>query len=203
MKIIRCRLKSVSPYSCSKAIGVEKKPGESADDYERRTWAERIHADADGIAFIPPMAFKKALDSAARYAGMKIPGKGNATYSKHVESGTFIMEPLSLAQPKEEVVGEWLFLDANGKKGKASSGRVMRRMPRFDHWDGILCIHVIDDTVLQTTAVQGEEKKMPALRHFLNVAGSMIGVGRFRPENGGFYGRFIVQEFDIDGTVEQ
>lgn len=192
MKIVRARLKSVSPYSQSKAIGVEKHQGEGADDYERRTWAERIHCDADGQCFIPPMSFKKALDSATRYAGMKISGKGQATYTKHVESGTFIVDSMPLGIRKDQVPGEWLFLDANGKKGKASSGRVMRCMPKFDHWEGDLTIHVIDETVLQSIAVPGEKDKAPALLHFLNTAGSLIGVGRFRPENGGFYGRFVV-----------
>lgn len=194
MKTVRVRLKSVSPYSQSGAIGVEKLPAESGDDYERRTWRERVHADADGLAYIPPMSFKKALDAAAKYSALKVPGGRSATYTKHVESGTFIVDPMPLGVRKDEVPGEWLFLDANGKKGKASSGRVMRCMPKFDHWEGDVVIRVIDEKVLNT---HPENKKITVLEHFMRTAGSLIGIGRFRPENGGFYGRFVVTAFEI------
>jgi hypothetical protein len=193
MKTVKVHLKSVSPYSQSRAIGVPKNASESGDDYERRTWRERIHADADGLAYIPPMAFKKAIDAAAKYSAVKIPGGRSATYTKHVESGIIIIDPMPLGVKKDQVEGEWLFLDANGKKGKQSSGRVLRQMPKFDHWEGELTIRVIDEVVLHTKA----ESKMTILEYILRQAGSLIGIGRFRAENGGFYGRFVVQSFEI------
>lgn len=200
MKTVSIALKSVSPYSQSRAIGTPKNPSESGDDFERRTWNERIHCDTDGIAYIPPMSFKKALDAAARYTGLKIPGGRSATYTKHVESGTFIVDPLRLDIHKDSIPGEWLFLDANGKKGKQSSGRVMRCMPRFDHWEGKITIYVIDEKVLNT---HPERKQITVLEHFMRTAGSLIGIGRFRPENGGFYGRFVVNGFEIQEVADE
>lgn len=191
-KTIIARLKSVSPYSQSRLIGDDKLANESPDDYERRCWRSRMHVDSDGLVYIPPMSFKKALDSAAKYSGLKIPGKGQATYTKHVESGTLIYDPLPVGVRGDQVPGEWLHLDANGKKGKGSSGRVSRCMPRVDHWEGDVTIHVIDEKVLN---MHPEDKSITVLEKFLRVAGSLIGIGRFRPENGGFYGRFTVESF--------
>lgn len=198
MKTIRATLKSISPYSQSRVVVTPKNDGESSDDHEKRTWRDRIHADSDGMVFISPMAFKKALGAAAKYESVKIPGKGNATYTKHVESGTLIFDPLTLDVRKDQVEGEWLFLDANGKKGKASSGRVMRCMPRIDHWQGTLLVRVIDETVLQKITRKG--RTVTVLQHFLEQAGSCIGIGRFRPENGGFYGRFVVVDFEEEAS---
>lgn len=195
MKIVTVRLKSASPYSQSKAIGTPKKADESHDDFERRTWQERVHTDAEGFAYIPPMAFKKALDAAAKYTGLKIPGGRSSTYTKHVESGTMIIEPLRLEVRAKDVPGEWLFLDANGKSGKQSSGRVLRCMPRFDHWEGDVTIHVIDETVLHK---KPGSKDLTVLEHFLRQAGALIGIGRFRPECKGFYGRFTVVRFAVE-----
>ena len=195
MKVVKVKLKSISAYSQSGAIGTPKNEGEGGDDYERRTWRERIHRDEHGVAFIPPMCFKKAIDAACKYSSMKIPGRGSATYAKHIESGTFLVEPLSLNIHYESVPGDWLFLDANGKKGKMSSGRVLRCMPRFDHWEGEITVHVIDETVLQTTKRGG--KDMTVLEFVIRQAGQVIGIGRFRPENGGYLGRFVVTGFEV------
>lgn len=194
MKIVKARLKSVSPLSMSKALGEPKLPNESDDDYERRVWRERMHHDSDGMVFIPPMSLLKPLQAAAQYGSLKIPGERSATYTKHFLQGIFCMEPIPLGVHIDDVPGEWLFLDANGKKGKGSSGRVFRCMPRIDHWEGTLVIHVVDEKVLHS---HPENKKITVLEHFLRLAGSTQGVGRFRPERGGFYGRFVVESFEI------
>lgn len=193
MKLCIASLESIAPYSQSKAIMGGKRDDESHDDFERRAWPERIHADKDGNVFIPPMAFKKAIDAAAVYMKMKIPGQGQATYSKKFASGILVMDPLVLPITKEQVPGEWLHLDANGKKmGQGSSGRVHRCMPRIDSWAGDLHIHVIDEIVLNTF-----KGKRTVLEEVLNTAGALIGIGRFRPAVGGFYGRFVVKSFEI------
>lgn len=192
-KIVKAYLKSISPYGQSRAFLVDKMPSESHDDYEKRSWRNRIHANNDGSVFIPPMVFKKALDGAAKYGSLQIPGKGKSTYTKFFESGTLIMDPVPLPLKKADVIGEWLFLDANGKKGKQSSGRVLRCMPRIESWEGEVIIFVIDETVLHTK----QNSNITVLEHFLKLAGSRIGIGRFRPENGGFYGRFSVSSFKI------
>lgn len=179
MKTAIATLESVSQYSQSKHYQLEKLPKESAEDYEKRTWRERMHATADGQVFIPPMAFKNCLSEIAKYLGMQIPGKGKSTYTKHIEAGILVTEPLVLPIKKEDVAGEWLFVPSDGKRG--SGTRVNRCFPIIPQWSGKVTFYVMDETVTRDVF----------LSH-LQQAGSFIGIGRFRPRNNGYYGRFRV-----------
>ena len=184
MRVATVEIEGVSPYSQSKKVETPRKPKESANDHEARTWRERIHQDREGKVFIPPMAFKKALQFAAQRSGRQVDGRGKATYTKHVKGGVLIMDPVHLGITADDVQGEWLFLDANGKPGGT---RVSRCMPKVDEgWRATLTIYVVDDTVTDEV-----------LADFLREAGMFVGIGRFRPENGGYYGRFKVTKISF------
>lgn len=181
MKTATVSIKSNSPYSPSRWFQMEapRDQKETGLDYEQRTWNLRLHVDETGRGFIPPMAFKNCLADAARYLSKKIPGKRNATYSKHFMAGVIVTEGLPLAVTRETVAGEWLFLHADGKKGGGT--RVPKRYPCVIEWSGKVDFVVLDDTI--TPEVFEEH---------LTEAGRFIGIGRFRPQNGGYYGRFSV-----------
>jgi hypothetical protein len=177
-------LKSVSPYSQSRHINPESFPKldkESSSDYEKRSWRERVHCDASGQLFIPPMAFKNCVAEAAKYLSIQIPGKGKSTYTKHVESGVLVLDPLPLPITKDEVEGEWLFLNSDGIRG--SGKRVDKCYPVIREWAGKVTFMIFDDTVTREV-----------FEHILREAGKFIGIGRFRPRNNGFYGRFDVEK---------
>ena len=132
MKIATAQLSSVSPYSQSRYHATPKKDKESADAHERRTWRNRLHVNADGIVVIPQMALKNCLSEAAQYLAIKIPGKGNATYTKHFDAGVLVLEAASTGIEAEKVNSEELFLDANGKRN--SGTRVVRIYPVIPEW---------------------------------------------------------------------
>ena len=177
VRLATVRIKSVANYSHSKYLEEPKMKGEQAAEYEKRCWRGRIHRDQDGIAFIPPMAFKMALAEAAQFLSQKVPGKGQATFTKHFRAGVMVHEPLSLGLHYENVPGETFLVAADGKKN--GSTRVQRTFPVFYDWGGDVNFIVTDQTIDEET-----------FRDTLDTAGMMIGVGRFRPINGGFYGRF-------------
>ncbi len=187
MQAYELKLKSKGPYSQSKhydAVEVPKKDKESADAYERRTWRNRMHVDDEGAVFIPPMALKNCLSEAAKFLSIRIPGKGKATYTKHFEAGVMVVDPIVLTDPKtdqviaaENVPGEPLFVPADGRRG--GSRRVTKVFPLITRWSGTATVYVIDETITEDV-----------LRNHLNEAGNLIGMGRFRPRNNGYYGRF-------------
>lgn len=177
MKRAVIRVTGVSPYSQSRYIQVPKKEKESAADYEERTWRERMHYDDSGHVIIPPMAFKNCLAEAAKFLSVQIPGKGKATYTKHFEAGLMVTEPLRLSVKKAEVQGEWLFVPASGRRGDGK--RVQKCFPVVHQWGGEVEFIIIDDTISRE-----------AFEYHAQQAGQLIGVGRFRPRNNGFYGRF-------------
>ena len=180
MRTVVATLESISPYSQSRYHETPKIDSkEPFEDYEARTWRNRLHVNEKGFVFIPPMQFKECLAEASKFLSEKIPGKRNSTYTKHFLAGILVTDALTLPTKKEDVPGETLFLNADGKKG--SGTRVKRIMPCIQNWKGDVTFYVLDDTI-------GKE----VFEHHLREAGNFIGIGRFRPRNGGFYGRFKV-----------
>lgn len=183
MKTAIASLESISPYSQSRSYSwdVEHLPRERPDEYEERTWRHKCHTNGDGKIFIPPMAFKQALDRAAQMLSIQIPGKGKKTYNAYFTAGVLCIEPLLLPLTKEEVNMDRIFANADGKRG--SGKRVWRNFPRIDSWKGDVRFEVLADEI-------GEDV---FLQH-LTQAGSFVGIGRFRPQSGGYYGRFVIKK---------
>lgn len=183
MKIATCKLASATPYSPSRLHGIPKPDKLSHDQHEQNTWREKCHSDESGNVFIPPMSFKRALEEAAAFRGDKIKGKGQATWTKHFLAGILPPDPLFVGINKSEIPGETFPCHADGKKSCGT--RVMRTFPVVRKWSGVVTFTVLDDTIT-------EEIFAKTLRE----AGQFIGLGRFRPRNGGFYGRFIVESIE-------
>ena len=184
-----CKLESVAPLSMSRHYtNPEKTAKETAADYEKRTWRERLHYDEKGVVFIPPMPFKLSLAEAAAFLSQKIPGKRNATYTKHFEAGILVLQGIVLGIKKDDVQGEWLFVPSDGKRGGGS--RVDKCFPVIPKWSGTVTYHVLDATITREVFEQ-----------HLRESGNFIGIGRFRPRNNGYYGRFKVSsiEWKSDG----
>lgn len=190
MKTVIASIEGISPYSQSKSYEVEKLQGEGPDDYEKRTWRNRLHVDRHGMVYIPPMALKNALAETAKFLSIQVPGKGKSTYTKHFEAGVLAIEPATLGIKAEDVECERLFVPSDGRPGGGK--RVHKYFPLIQAgWRADFTFIVLDETVLQTS-VEGD---FTVFEHVLRRTGQFIGIGRFRPRNRGFYGRFVVNEF--------
>jgi hypothetical protein len=178
MKKAIATLKGISPYSQSRFHNAPKLEKELADAYEERTWREKCHFDAKTQElFIPPMAYSNAIKEAAKYRSIQIQGKGKSTYTKHFEAGVMVFGPLPLGAKKSEVKGEWVYCHADGQRG--SGRRVMRCFPVIHEWQGVIEYVILDDIITKDV-----------FEEVLFTSGQLIGIGRFRPINRGFYGRF-------------
>ncbi|MBP8234613.1 MAG: hypothetical protein KAY22_20160 [Rhizorhabdus sp.] len=183
MKIATATLASTAPYSQSRSYDreVEALPRETKDAYEDRTWRHKCHTLADGKVYIPPMAFKMAVDTAAKMLGRQIPGKGKSTYTKFFLSGVLVMEPAGLPLTKDDVACDRIYANADGVRG--SGKRVWRNFPRIDSWSADVQFHVLADEITPDV-----------FEEHLRQAGAFVGIGRFRPQSGGYYGRFEVKK---------
>jgi len=180
MKLAECELESVTAYSQSKHYGVPKLARELDKDYEERTWRERCHVNEKGNVMIPPMAFANNVKEAAKFLNLKIPGQRNATYTKHFEAGILVTDPLVLPIKKDEMRGEWCFVPSTGVRGAGS--RVSKCFPLIPSWSGSVFYYIMDDIITEDV-----------FKQVMDCAGSLIGIGRFRPRNMGYYGRFRVK----------
>lgn len=178
MKTAICELKALSPYNQSRQHFTAKEDKETPAQWEERTWKEKGHYDEKGNAFIPPMAFKSCISAAAAMLDMKIPGKGNSKYNKHFVAGIMVTDPLPLGVRKENVQPQWISCDPQGRKGGMG---VMRGFPHYASWAGEVRVYVLDDTIPKEI-----------FERVIREAGNFVGIGQFRPQKGGYFGRFEV-----------
>ena len=197
MLTLEFQIEGISPYSQSKYTG-ERPSDTGAQAWEEQTWRERMHRDKDGHLYLPVMSIKYAMVEAARASGDKIKGRGHATWTKKVEHGV-LPDPYWYVYVNgkqlhyEDVEGERLLLHANGNRN--SGTRVERIMPCIPAgWSATV--------VLQIIAPELIENPERVLR-YLTLAGQFIGIGRWRPENGGVYGRFSVVKSNVDSSEKQ
>ncbi|MCK9549200.1 hypothetical protein [Aquamicrobium sp.] len=186
-------LVGISPYSQSRAHDEPKiDDKESHDAYDRRTWRSKAHVDADtGQVVIPAMGLKLAIAEAARRLAIKIPGKRGATYTKNVLSGVLVVADMPLGITRDDLREEVVFANADGKRG--SGTRVFRRFPMVPTgWKATAEIHLIDSEIPEEV-----------VERCLREAGNLIGIGRFRPQNGGYLGRFEVTAMKWNKTAPQ
>lgn len=182
MKIVEVKLESAGPYSQSRMHDAPKLDREGHDDYERRTWREKCTTDDNGVICIPSMALKQMLDSSAKLLGIQIPGKGKNTYTKHFKAGVICQNDVSIGIHKDDVKSITINANADGVRG--SGKRVKRTFPLIPEWSGVAQFAIFDDTITKEV-----------FERHLKEAGRFVGIGRFRPENGGFNGRFEAKDF--------
>lgn len=183
MRQVKVKIESMSPYSQSRMHDTTRLNKETHEDYEVRTWREKSNYDEAGIIFIPAMAFKQALDAAAKKLGEQVPGKGKSTYTKYFVADVICEANVSVGVKKDDVPGVTINANSDGVRG--SGKRVKRTFPVIDSWAATVRFTILDDTVTPDV-----------FERTLAAAGMGIGIGRFRPEKGGLNGRFRATDFE-------
>lgn len=172
-----------SYYSQSRGHDAPKLEGESHDAYDKRTWREKQTVsviNGQKTVVIPAHGMHQAIAAAAKYCKKQIPGQGKATWTAKFTSGIAILEDPSLNTDPETV--DCVVISANADGIRGSGKRVTRRFPNVNPgWTTTFDIHILDPIITQDV-----------LHEMLAIAGMFIGVGRFRPQNGGTNGRFRV-----------
>lgn len=181
MKKYEVTIQGVSPYQQGRFHKTPPEERERPADYEQRTWKNKAHFDQDGRVFIPPMALKNALVASAAYGSKQIKGQGKKTYTAKFKSGVMINEPIYIGHDLKNAKPMWVFGSVTGKPGGKGGSRVEKCFPTFMEWSGAAIVYVLDEIITQEVLHE----------HFLEC-GRFIGLGVFRPENGGYYGRFEV-----------
>jgi hypothetical protein len=128
------------------------------------------------------MCFKLLLESTAKYSGERIPGKGQETYTKHYRQGLICPEPVMLGMKPDEVTVQDVFVPS--RPGKPKSPRVWKKFPVLPQWAGVLQMIAVDD--IFTAEV---------VKRHLELGGMITGIGVWRPENSGLWGKFTVTAF--------
>lgn len=167
-------IKGVSPllqnrFAGEATIGTTKKKSEASKENKVE---DTLYQLPDGTVYQPSESIKQALIEAG-----KAFKQGKSNKSKTFASFV-IVEPEAIGHKNQK----WI-TDRRAVVIPSTRGRVMRNRARFDEWALKFEVSVLDDNEI-------DEK---LLHDALDYAGHYIGIGDYRPQKKGMYGRFIVK----------
>lgn len=186
LSAVHFKIVGTSPYSQSRRADLyeAKKPDESMDEYDERTWRLKAHVGSDGDAIvIPAHGIHQAFELGAQ-KGRLIPtaAKSKAErLSKRVATGIMLLGDASTDMRLSQAHKITIQANADGKRG--SGKRVPRRFPEWPQWSAEFDVVLLDETLTIDDLVAAAK-----------WAGLVAGIGRFRAANGGHNGRFQVAE---------
>lgn len=193
LKTCVVKIEGKSPYSPARGIDPElMMKGESHDAFDKRIWREKATLDADGHVVIPPSSVQIGLYMAAKGMDLKFGKKAGAGF---IETGVLAMENHPLFLPtgarivKDDLEPTRLFLPSDGKalhKGGKGS-RVWRTFPIIHAWSAELTVEIFHE----------ELQRKEVMKPLFERLGMFVGFGRYRPERGGYMGRFAVKSLSL------
>lgn len=171
-------LEGISPLLFNRFIQAEletktkKKTGASKENVP----ADKLYIIEEKI-YTPANHIEGCLVNAAK--NFQIKGKGKATYSKLVGS--------SIEVTPEAIVHKYQDYDVFRTTGvnPSTGGRMIIDRPRMHKWEVSFIINVLDDGI-----------PLEVLKDILDYGGKYVGIGDWRPDNKGKFGKFIVTKFN-------
>lgn len=135
--------------------------------------------DDSGEITIAPEAFRKCLETAAR----KLKQGGDVREGLIVTRPAFKYDRSKLGNTPEEVAHKAQFVTSVVVQGK----RMERVRPKFDDWSATFSVEYDDELVDRAK-----------LERWIDIGGRRIGLGDWRPEKSGRYGRFELESIEED-----
>lgn len=172
-------IKGIAPLSQSRKHHTPFLEGESHEAYDARTWREKCNYGDDGIVYVPAMAFKQAMDNAAKRLAIPDPDNKRASFTKYFVSDVICEAHMPIGIAKDDMPS--IRINANSDGVRGSGKRVIRTFPQTQNWGGTTSFLIMEEKI--TRAI---------FERVIQTAGRSIGVGQFRPEKGGVNGRFEV-----------
>lgn len=130
----------------------------------------------DGSLCIPSFAFRGALLSAAK--GRKV-GKSFATTL--VKGSVFVTSEMTqLLDPDGNPIKDY---EIDMRRAMVGNAGITRCRPKIDPWSADVTFEYDDDFIHEDHIYE-----------LMDIAGRTVGVGDFRPEKSGPFGRFVVRD---------
>lgn len=175
MERYKARIQGITPLLMNKpeAYGfdeqwIEKK---ASEDWEKEA-LKKLYVDSEGRIYQPATHLERALMEAGKK--IKVKGAGKATYSKLFGSMIEVVEfEILHLKPSYEIHKALVVVPS-------TRGRIMRYRPIFKEWE--LEFHISFE----------EEIPQGAIKEALDIAGKYVGIGDWRPEKKGKFGKFQV-----------
>jgi hypothetical protein len=182
MHYLDCSVEGTSPLLINAALGLgQAAPGEiPTPEVEAERGTYRL---PDGSLYFPSAAFRGALVSAG--TGHRIGKRFATSVLKGAVFATAEAAPLTDPATGEPISTYQIDVRRAVPPGARGGVSVLRARARLDKWAATFGLEY-DETLIDPATIL----------HFLGVAGRNVGVGNFRPERGGWFGRFAVRDQD-------
>jgi len=170
----------IVPYNQSRKHEEPALEGEGKDDYDIRTWRHKMTVEERNgkkTVVIPAHGLQQCITAAAKYSKRQIPGQGKATWTAKFAAGIMLLENPSLNVDPATVNSVTINANSDGVRG--SGKRVPRRFPTMPKWSATFDVIILDPIITEQI-----------FKEMVETAGMFVGIGQFRPQNGGLNGRF-------------
>jgi hypothetical protein len=181
MKTIQIEIRGISPllmhrFSEEDRQKIENRSSHGTERPNKEEAAERAaYRLPSGNLGFPADNIKAAI---RRAAGFRRIGRRSAVPA--FAGGVFVL-------PEMVDLGTTAYvIDERSVVIRATKGRVMRYRPRIDAW-GLQFTIQYDESLIPTEQL---------VRDVLSDAGTKVGIGDFRPERGGAFGRFTISSWN-------
>ena len=183
MKEIRIKITGTTPLICNRftdeaqisassgnrvaTIGDKGSPQEQAE--------KKLYIGSDGVPMIPqPNLFRAIIDAGKFFKA----GKGKVTTMK----SSLIPACLEIDGVEIPIVSRTPWeVDTRPVRIPATGGRILAYRPKFNDWELEFSAH-LDEEIISSAL----------FREILDAAGKRIGLGDFRPDCKGPFGKFVV-----------
>ena len=177
-KTIRVKIQGISP------LLINRFQDKSIDSKSKRRTGNIIDDEIENKLYmhddkphIPAVYFRNAIIEASKQ--FKIQGKGKSTYSKLVGATVDVSPEMIELIPSEYTPFRIAAVNPSTK------GRMMVTRPRFDEWGAEFNIILSDDGV-----------PVSVMNEIVEQAGRYVGVGDWRPQKKGMFGKFMLISFE-------
>lgn len=180
-------LVGIAPMTQSRQHGEPEFEGETKDNHDARTWRSKLSTDERGgkqTVVIPAHGMQQCIAAAAKYSKRQIPGQGKATWTAKFMAGIMLTESPALNIDPATVKNITISANSDGIRGGGK--RVPRRFPVIPAgWSSTFDIYILDPIITEQV-----------FSEMVELAGMFIGIGQFRPQNGGINGRFKIEKLN-------
>lgn len=179
MKEFNVTIKGTTPLLFNKFIeaSISKEVKKRAGAVKGIPIEEKLYELPNGKIYTPSTHLKGALINASKQ--FKIRGKTRATYSKIVGASVDIT-PDAIVHKKQK----WEEFTVSAVN-PSTKGRMMVSRPKMDEWELGFKITFPETDI-----------PVEVMKNILDYAGQYVGIGDWRPDKKGKYGKFIVTKFE-------
>lgn len=178
MEKIKCKIIGTTPilFNRFRDTQIEGKSKKRTGAVEERDVEDKLYIIDDKI-MLPSVYIKNSLVEAGKQ--FKIVGKGKSTYSKLIAS-TIEINPFMI-----DFISAKYEIFRISAVNPMTKGRMMTERPKFNKWSAEFELILNDKSI-----------EISVINEILEHAGKYVGIGDWRPQTKGMFGKFMITLFE-------